>query len=260
MAQNRAKAEAARFEAERRLKHQGSARVALNSIQLTQRLDRKRVEHLKFVFAKDGCRPEHIANHALLSIDKSTLDEALKESRITPGALLVRGNSAYPVLRLPRGKKLMCLHGNHRIQAGKEHLSVRDQWWIVDLYLAGKLGRCGRDLDFADYGDINRDVAQFLIEEYANEADPTDGEIYCKIRKYHFERNLNFERRWWARLKGSRLRGLQRLLRHDEIRSAFDNLLDIPGQWYGMQLTTVNKMMGMKFEEVRLRRWPSAPG
>ncbi|ETN44757.1 uncharacterized protein HMPREF1541_10427 [Cyphellophora europaea CBS 101466] len=233
MAQIRATAEAARFEAERRLKHQGSARVALDSIELTQRVDRKRVEHLKFVFGKEGCRPEHIVNHALLSIDKSTLHEALKESGISPAALLVHGNSAYPVLRLPRGKKLMCLHGNHRIQAGKEHLSVRDQWWIVDLYLA----------------DINRDVAQFLIEEYANEADPTDGEVYCKIRKYHFERNLNFERRWWARLKGSRPRSLQRLLRHDEIRSAFDNLLDIPGQWYGMQLTTVNKMMGMNFEE-----------
>ena len=108
----------------------------------------------------------------------------------------------------------------------------------------------GRDERLNVLSDINPEVAQFLVEEYANEACPSDGEVYCKIRRYHFQRNLNFEMRWWARLRGNRAQNLRSLLRHDEIRAAFDALLDLPGLWYGMQLSTIHKMMGLRFDEV----------
>jgi hypothetical protein len=32
--------------------------------------------------------------------------------------------------------------------------------------------------------------------------------------------------------------------------AAFDALLDVPGLWDGMQLTTIHKMMALKFDEV----------
>lgn len=99
--------------------------------------------------------------------------------------------------------------------------------------------------------DITHEVQQFLIEEYSNEETPTDGEIYRKIRQYHFQRNLNFEMRWWARLRGSRTRNLKALLRHAEFTAAFDALLDVPGLWSGMQLTTIHKMIALRSEEVR---------
>jgi Protein of unknown function (DUF3723) len=103
---------------------------------------------------------------------------------------------------------------------------------------------------FKVFSDISHEVQQFLIEEYSNEATPTDGEIYRKIRQYHFQRNLNFEMRWWARLRGNRAQNLKSLLRHDELRAAFDALLDVPGLWDGMQLTTIHKMMALKFDEI----------
>jgi hypothetical protein len=56
--------------------------------------------------------------------------------------------------------------------------------------------------------------------------------------------------RWWARLNGNRMQNLKMLLQHDELRAAFDALLDIPGLWYGMQLTTIHKMLALKFDEV----------
>ena len=106
---------------------------------------------------------------------------------------------------------------------------------------------------FMPFGtDISLDLSQFLTEEYSNEAIRTDGEIYRKIRQYHFERNLSFKMRWWARLKGNRAQNLKSILRHDDIRAAFDALLDIPGQWIGMRLTTIHKMMALKFDEVPL--------
>lgn len=98
--------------------------------------------------------------------------------------------------------------------------------------------------------DISHEVQQFLIEEYSNEAIPTDGEIYRNIRQYHFQRNLSFEMRWWARLRGNRAQNLKSLLRHNEIRAGFDALLDVPGLWHGMQLTTIHKMLALKFDEV----------
>ena len=103
---------------------------------------------------------------------------------------------------------------------------------------------------FSAFPDISHQVQQFLIEEYSNEAPRKDGEIYRKIRQYHFQRNLSFEIRWWARLRGNRAKNLKALLRHDEIRSAFGALLDVTGLWEGIQLTTIHKMMALKFDEV----------
>ena len=56
--------------------------------------------------------------------------------------------------------------------------------------------------------------------------------------------------RWWARLQGNRLRNLKGLLRHVEFTAAFDALLDVPGLWSGMQLTTLHKLTALKFNEV----------
>ena len=100
------------------------------------------------------------------------------------------------------------------------------------------------------FPDISNEVQQFLVEEYSNEATPTDGEIYRRIRHYHFERNLSFELRLWARLRGKRVDNLKALLRCDEITAAFDALLDVPGEWDGMQLTAIHKMMALKCDEV----------
>ena len=138
MRQNKARLEDSKFETERRRKHCGVARIALEAIHLTENPGERRVEELKEIFRTEGCRPEHIANHVLLVIDQSTLEEAIRASGLSSAALLQSGHNAYHELRLPRGYQLRCLHGKHRIQAGREHLSARDKWWVADLYLSGE--------------------------------------------------------------------------------------------------------------------------
>ncbi|OAF54638.1 hypothetical protein VC83_08804 [Pseudogymnoascus destructans] len=140
----------------------------------------------------------------------------------------------YPLLEFPTGFHLECLHGRHRIEAGCEFLHPGDDWWTVDLYLA----------------DLNVDLKTCLVEEYANEEKPSDGEIYYKMRRYHFQQNFSFEMRWKACLRGERKEYLLTLTRNEALTAAFDDLLDIPGLWGGMKMTTLHKVMALKYDTV----------
>ncbi|KFY48714.1 hypothetical protein V496_10240, partial [Pseudogymnoascus sp. VKM F-4515 (FW-2607)] len=92
---------------------------------------------------------------------------------------------------------------------------------------------------------LNTDLKTCLVEEYSNEEKPSDGEIYRKIRHYHFQRNYSFETRWKARLQGNRAKNLRTFLKNEKLTKAFDDLLDIPGLWDGMMITTLHNVMAM---------------
>ena len=79
-----------------------------------------------------------------------------------------------------------------------------------------------------------------LSEEYSNEEKPSNGEIYRKVWQYEREGNVYFKKRWKARLSDHGRRGLQQLRDHGdgELAAAFDSLLDIPGLWDGMRIST----------------------
>jgi hypothetical protein len=49
---------------------------------------------------------------------------------------------------------------------------------------------------------------------------------------------------------GKRQQNLLTLTRHDALTEAFDDLLDIPGLWAGMKITTLQKMMALKCDAV----------
>lgn len=107
-----------------------------------------------------------------------------------------------------------------------------------------------RSLDARLYNaDVSRDLRTSLVEEYANEERPTDGEIYRKIRRYHFERSVTLERRWWTWLTPHGAKPLKQLLRNDLLTAAFDALLKIPGVWVGMRISTLLKMLAIRCDE-----------
>lgn len=142
MRQSIAQLEDAKSEEERRLKYRGAARISLDALQFSEddmkQLDAKNVEHLVDIFRREGCRRQPVRNHISALITQPCLDTALEISRISASSLLTPSSDDYPQLRLPSGIRLTCLHGKHRIQAGREFLRPRDKWWIVDLYLAGR--------------------------------------------------------------------------------------------------------------------------
>jgi hypothetical protein len=80
------------------------------------------------------------------------------------------------------------MHESHRIQAGREFLSLRNKGWAVDLYFADIIKTSPKDLTCLTFVLVDTNIAlkRCLIEEYSNEEKPTDGEIYRKIREYIF--------------------------------------------------------------------------
>ena len=100
--------------------------------------------------------------------------------------------------------------------------------------------------------DSDPDLITTLVEEYSNEEKPSDGEIYRKIRQYERDGNVYFQKRWKSRLSNHGRRNLRQLFDHGdgELVAAFDSLLDIPGLWDGMRLSTLHKVMGIKCDEV----------
>jgi hypothetical protein len=91
-----------------------------------------------------------------------------------------------------------------------------------------------------------------LIDEYTNEKQPSDGEVYRRIRQYQHEHNARFQKRWWSRLSENKAKRLRQLTSpdHVDLCSAFDALLAIPGLWNGMRLGSLNRILALKCDEV----------
>lgn len=245
----------ARLEGERRLKHKGTARINLPVLGFSQSQTResskKLVDFLMGCFQKEGCRRLPFRHHVPAIIDQETLDIALRRQGRTADELLTKDEVPdYPLLDFPTGFRLECLHGQHRINAAGECLDPGDDWWTVDLYLSGK-SKVVRDAGHANVQplDLNVELKTCLVEEYS-EKRPSDGEVYYRMRRYHFQRNFSFEMRWKSRLRGKRPKCLQSLLLNETMTDAFDDLLDIPGIWGGMRITTLHKMKALTCDKV----------
>jgi hypothetical protein len=83
---------------------------------------------------------------------------------------------------------------------------------------------------------------------------PSDGEIYRKIRQYERLGNLLLVERWKALLSDHRRKCLRLLSsrRDGKLAVAFDDLLDIPGLWDGMRISTLHTVMALNCDEVGL--------
>ncbi|KAF2843888.1 hypothetical protein T440DRAFT_462707 [Plenodomus tracheiphilus IPT5] len=157
--------------------------------------------------------------------------------------LIHNAPDGYKALEFATGVQLECLHGVDRVQAARQILPPGDRRWVVDLYLEGSFSN-------------THDLKTALMEEYACEKDPDDGEFYCKIREHERSGHPFFHVLWLARLKAVAVRkrqNLDRLLKHPGYSRAFDCQLDMPGLAGGMNLGTLHKMFAMKCEEETLR-------
>ena len=91
-----------------------------------------------------------------------------------------------------------------------------------------------------------------LVEKYENEQPFSDGEILWRIRYYHRQIEKSTENIWWARLTSAKQRDVKQLLRNNDFAAAFDNLLDKPGLWSGIQLGTLHRFLTLRCDEVCL--------
>lgn len=222
-----------RLAAERRRKYIGTAKVSISHIlfdpPLPRDLDPKNLDRLREIFRKNRCRRLDVDNHVPAIVSQGDLAGALRNANVSQRALLTNDPHQLPQLRFAAGQ-LRALHGRHRVQAGAEVLPPADRWWTVDLYL----------------DEIGEELRTSLVEEYANQKRPTDGEIYRKIRQYEGEGNEAFRQRWFVRLSRSNQARLDQLdnRRNRRLRLAFDRLLPIPGLWpHGMRISMLHRLI-----------------
>jgi Protein of unknown function (DUF3723) len=117
-------------------KFKGTARVSITHLDFphpTRQIDDKIVKQLIRDFEGEGCIREEPSHRIPAVIDDSILEEALEKIPLTAEAFKAKVDDP-PILKLRKGVKLECLHGQHRVLAAKEHLAASQWWWVVDLY------------------------------------------------------------------------------------------------------------------------------
>ncbi|OQE71137.1 hypothetical protein PENNAL_c0111G05900 [Penicillium nalgiovense] len=218
---------------ERRLKYIGTAKVSITQIQfdppLPRDLDSKTLDRLRRVFRQNRCRRLDVDNHVPAIVSPHDLADALRKANLSQQSLFTTDARQLPRINFLEGQ-LLGLHGRHRVQAGAEVLPPADRWWTVDLYS----------------DDIGAELRTSLVEEYANERKPTDGEIYRKIRQYEGDYDEIFRERWFVRLSRNNQERLDQLdnKKNRRVRGAFDRLLTIPGLWPGgMRISVVHRLI-----------------
>lgn len=239
--------------AERKAKYKGAASIKIQVLHFQHKQDKQNVKNLEKLF-RTGYDRLDVRNHIPAIIDQQSLNAALEKSGTSADALLGGAHDSYVELDFPPGFQLPCLHGRDRVDAAANLLPVGDKRWIVDLYLSGDYRsftvRCSK---LTASSDLGQDLKSALIEEYACEKTPEDGEFYCKIRGYQLADNTFFEHRWWGRLAAVAKRkkqNLERLLKHPAYTAAFDCQLEIPGLAGGMSLGSLHTMFAMRCDEV----------
>ncbi|KAJ5988270.1 hypothetical protein N7481_003480 [Penicillium waksmanii] len=226
-----------RLVTERHRKYQGTAKINISQIvphpSVSHHLNATNVRRLCEVFDKEGCRRLDVYNHVSAVVSSQHLHDALRSAQVSAAEMMTDQPNRYPHLHF-NSDQVKCLHGQHRLKAGEEHLSPIDQWWTVNLYL----------------DDISPGLQTTIIEEYSNEKVPTDGEIYRKVRQYRYEANAHFENRWLARLSENKARRLRGLESHPTVRAAFDSLLVLPSLVvHGMQIGSFPQALAICCDE-----------
>lgn len=117
-----------------REKFLGCARISLEQLLITSARpeDERNTDRLVTIF-KDSCERDDQAHFLPAIIESSVLYQALHYSGLDAAQLRAHPP---PVLKLPDGVKLRCLHGLHRVLAARQVLAPKDHWWNVELYEA----------------------------------------------------------------------------------------------------------------------------
>ena len=128
------------LEREKRIKYKGSVRIRLEHFDFSKDepgvLDKSVVKKLVSIFEGEGCFHQDSRHHVPAVIDREQLDLVIHSSGIRSDLLLGNVQTEVPELRFPSDFRLECLHGRHRVQAGREMVPPQ-LGWTVDLYLAG---------------------------------------------------------------------------------------------------------------------------
>jgi hypothetical protein len=133
-----------RIEEEKALKQLGTAKVKLSFLafphsEQQQDTNKANVDRLKRLFrVEGGCRPDELGNRIPAIIDEAQWQQCLRISAPSTDHEPANSSRTHAKIDFPSGFRLECLRGRHRVEAAKQVLPDRHQWWTVDFYPSGK--------------------------------------------------------------------------------------------------------------------------
>jgi hypothetical protein len=89
-----------------------------------------------------------------------------------------------------------------------------------------------------------------LAEQYENSANPPPGEVYYNYKIRHNRKDELEAARWLVRLSPNQQYEVTLFLKHKSLPAAFDELLIIPGLWFGFRPAMLAEITAMKCDEV----------
>ncbi|KAI9777791.1 MAG: hypothetical protein M1839_008586 [Geoglossum umbratile] len=233
------------IEASKSRSFRGTARVNISRLSFDNNtrkraISEKNINRLLGIFKNEGCLRLDSENHVPVRIEEDILAQALAESRLIDQDLKLLPDDGEPhFLSLPQHYQLECLHGQHRVLAGKEYYAGEEEelWWTVKIFLKGSL---------------SNKACISIQEQHPNSQPDSDGEIFQKIRFYHKHNNTQAENKWWARLTNAKQKDVKQLLKKEAFVPVLDELLEIPGLWSTVKLGTLHRFLTLKCDEEML--------
>ncbi|GIZ48209.1 hypothetical protein CKM354_001127900 [Cercospora kikuchii] len=215
---------------------EGYARMSLSSLEYgsARPIDERNVERLEAIF-ENGCDRTTPAHSVPVLVDQYLLHQMLLDADLNHSDLTLRSP---PVLHLPPGPRLTCLHGRHRLLAAEEVFPASDQWWTVQFYRSS----------------LSEAARKFLTEQTDNSQGYSDGDIFFHYRSHVKEKNFSAADRWLLRLSGSKYTNLRQLERSHRgtLIEAFDELLPFRALWADFSLGAFNQILPTRcFEEIQ---------
>lgn len=130
---------------DRSANYRGTVRVRFEFLEFdaesARELDPKNVQRLIGIYETAGCHRSNPEHRIPAVISQKDLDLAIKHSATSLESLLTHSSGQPQDLKFPQHHSLICLHGQHRVEAAKRwaKLSPKEKWWVVDLYLEGMM-------------------------------------------------------------------------------------------------------------------------
>jgi hypothetical protein len=125
---------------DRRTQFRGTARVRFENLEFGRLSPRepneKAVTYLEDKFKRQGIYRLEPKHRIPAVIDAQLLEATIEASPdLSLESLLENPKDEPPELSLPSNRKIECLQGLHRVEAGKRILPLNSWWWTVDLYV-----------------------------------------------------------------------------------------------------------------------------
>ncbi|KAJ0123526.1 hypothetical protein J7T55_011991 [Diaporthe amygdali] len=184
-------------------------------------------EQLAAVF-EDGCNPFADDNRIPVALFPEELAIVLRESMVSMQDLVSPQN---PNLKLYPSNGIRCVHGRQRFETAIR-VKGPEYWWGIRIYCIPRGSEIWRLL----YNEV---------DQYYYQTQPTDGEVFLKVRQYMEAGEPQWAARSRKKLSPCKQTALKAIEAKGELLEKLDQLRRFPGLWDDFNLGNIEKYLAL---------------